>query len=118
MKLGLPELNLGIIPGWGGTQRLPRLIGVAEAVEMTLKAKSISGFKAKELGLVDVVCDVDEEVLSAAKALAKSLASTRTRPVSSARTDKLEANALQILDFAEQSVRKAVKVRSCALRTT
>lgn len=52
--LGLPEVNLGIIPGWGGTQRLPRLIGLTAALDLILKGGSIPGDKAFKLGLVDV----------------------------------------------------------------
>jgi 3-hydroxyacyl-CoA dehydrogenase/enoyl-CoA hydratase/3-hydroxybutyryl-CoA epimerase len=52
--LGLPEVNLGIIPGWGGTQRLPRLIGMTAALDIILKGGSIPGPKALKLGLVDL----------------------------------------------------------------
>ena len=56
-KVGLPEVNLGLIPGAGGTQRLPRLIGVAAALEMITSGKPISARKAFEVGVVDRVCD-------------------------------------------------------------
>ena len=52
-KLGLPEIQLGLIPGAGGTQRLPRLIGIAAALDMILTAKRIEGLKALKMGLVD-----------------------------------------------------------------
>lgn len=55
-NLGLPELQLGIIPGFGGTQRLPRLVGLKKAVEMMLTSKPVKGAQAKKLGLVDAVC--------------------------------------------------------------
>lgn len=51
--LGLPEVNLGLHPGWGGTVRLPQLIGPRHALELMLNGKPISGQKAKKLGLVD-----------------------------------------------------------------
>ncbi len=54
-RLGLPEATLGILPGWGGTQRLPRLIGLAQALEMILSGKPVSGAKAEEIGLVDAL---------------------------------------------------------------
>lgn len=52
-KLGLPEVMLGIHPGWGGTLRLPRLIGVLPAMELILTGRSVSAKKAYQLGLVD-----------------------------------------------------------------
>jgi 3-hydroxyacyl-CoA dehydrogenase len=55
--LGLPEVTLGIVPGAGGTQRLPRLIGVAAAVDMIGQGRSISAPEAQKLGLVDMVAD-------------------------------------------------------------
>ncbi len=55
-KLGLPEVQLGLFPGLGGTQRLPRLIGVADGLDMILTGKQVSAKKAKRLGLVDAVC--------------------------------------------------------------
>eukprot|EP01114_Cavostelium_apophysatum_P011313 TRINITY_DN2552_c0_g1_i1.p1 TRINITY_DN2552_c0_g1~~TRINITY_DN2552_c0_g1_i1.p1 ORF type:complete len:739 (-),score=232.55 TRINITY_DN2552_c0_g1_i1:1103-3319(-) len=58
--LGLPELNLGLIPGFGGTQRLPRLVGTQKAVEMMLSSQPVSAKEAKEIGLVDDVVIVDD----------------------------------------------------------
>lgn len=52
-KLGLPEVSLGIIPGWGGTQRLPRLLGLANALKLILSGRSVDGKKAVRLGLGD-----------------------------------------------------------------
>ncbi len=55
-KFGLPEINLGLIPGFGGTQRLPRLIGSNMAKEMIFTGKLISADEAKEIGLVNMTC--------------------------------------------------------------
>ncbi|ABC30158.1 3-hydroxyacyl-CoA dehydrogenase [Hahella chejuensis KCTC 2396] len=52
-KLGFPEVKLGLHPGWGGAVRLPRLIGVTDAMDMILGGKPVSGERAHELGLVD-----------------------------------------------------------------
>ncbi|HEX6594580.1 MAG TPA: enoyl-CoA hydratase [Bacillota bacterium] len=59
-KLGLPELNLGIIPGFAGTQRLPRYVGRAKAYEMILSGTPISGEQAYELGLANHVFSEDD----------------------------------------------------------
>jgi 3-hydroxyacyl-CoA dehydrogenase/enoyl-CoA hydratase/3-hydroxybutyryl-CoA epimerase len=53
--IGLPEVQLGVLPGFGGSQRLPRLIGIAPALDMMLTGKHIYAFKAKKLGLADEV---------------------------------------------------------------
>ena len=56
-KLGVPEVKLGLLPGAGGTQRLPRLVGVALAAEMASSGNPISATKAKEAGLVDTLAE-------------------------------------------------------------
>jgi 3-hydroxyacyl-CoA dehydrogenase len=58
-RLGLPEVTLGIIPGAGGTQRMPRLIGAEKALELILSAKPISAPQALEWGIIDAVIDGD-----------------------------------------------------------
>ena len=71
-KFGLPEVNVGVIPGAGGTQRLPRLIGVRKALDMILSGKPIRSGLAKDLGLLDHVITSDEEtLLSSAQKWAK-----------------------------------------------
>jgi enoyl-CoA hydratase/3-hydroxyacyl-CoA dehydrogenase len=69
---GQPEINLGIIPGFGGTQRLPRLIGEAKALELNLTGDPISAEEAYELGLANRVVP-DHELLDTALAWAKKL---------------------------------------------
>ena len=59
-KLGLPEVTLGVIPGYGGTQRLPQLIGKGLATEMILTGKMISATEALNYGLVNHVCPQDQ----------------------------------------------------------
>ncbi|MDH3666614.1 MAG: 3-hydroxyacyl-CoA dehydrogenase NAD-binding domain-containing protein [Paracoccaceae bacterium] len=58
-KVGLPEVKLGIIPGAGGTQRLPRLVGVEKAIQMICNGNPIGAAEAHELGLVDRIADGD-----------------------------------------------------------
>jgi enoyl-CoA hydratase/carnithine racemase len=71
--MGQPEINLGIIPGWGGTQRLPRLVGKTKALEMLLMATRVGATEALRIGLVTKVSK-PEELMKEAKELAKALA--------------------------------------------
>ncbi len=70
---GQPEINLGIIPGFGGTQRLPRLVGPQKALEMNLVGDAIGAADAYELGLVNYVVP-DHELFDTAIAFARKLA--------------------------------------------
>ncbi|MFS0555196.1 enoyl-CoA hydratase [Brevibacillus sp. 179-C9.3 HS] len=72
-KLGLPELNLGLIPGYGGTQRLPRLVGRGKATQMILTSEMIGGEEALRIGLVEAVYPV-EQLLAEAQKLAATIA--------------------------------------------
>jgi len=54
-KIGLTELNLGIIPGWGGTQRMPRILGKSKALDLILFSKRLTAAEALEIGLVDKI---------------------------------------------------------------
>src|SRR5579859_4905575 len=71
-KVGQPEINLGIIPGWGGTQRLPRLVGSAKAIELILTGDAITAQEAFRLNLVNKVVP-GGEVLKTARDLAKKI---------------------------------------------
>ncbi|HWH11319.1 MAG TPA: 3-hydroxyacyl-CoA dehydrogenase/enoyl-CoA hydratase family protein [Solirubrobacteraceae bacterium] len=75
-----PEINLGIIPGFGGTQRLPRLVGPAKALEMNLTGQGISADEAYDFGLVHRVV-ADHELLDAALAWARLLAGQPPRAI-------------------------------------
>ncbi|MXS71392.1 enoyl-CoA hydratase [Flavobacteriaceae bacterium W22] len=82
-KLGLPEVTLGLIPGYGGTQRLPKLVGKGIANEMIFSAKMIPSQKAKEIGLVNEVFPV-EELLAKTKELASIIAKNSPMAISKA----------------------------------
>ena len=73
-RIGLTELNLGIIPGWGGTQRMPRLVGRAKALDLILFSKRMTAPEALQIGLVDRVfpqAEFMKEVMAFADILAK-----------------------------------------------
>ncbi len=70
-KFGQPEVNLGIIPGYGGTQRLAQLIGKGKAMELTLTGDMVDATESYRLGLANAVCDAGEEVSSALTMLKK-----------------------------------------------
>jgi 3-hydroxyacyl-CoA dehydrogenase len=84
-KLGLPEVNLGLLPGGGGTQRLPRLTGVPKALEMMTSGRHVGTAEALESGLVDEVVDGDVTALRgaavafASRAVAENLPLARVR---------------------------------------
>jgi len=81
-RLGLPEVKLGILPGAGGTQRLPRLIGAVPALKLMTAGDPVSAAEAKTLGILD---EVAEDVVAAARALALRLADgARPTPASAA----------------------------------
>ena len=67
-KMGLPEVKLGLIPGYGGTQRLPRVVGEARALEMILTGRTVGAEEAAHIGLVSSV--VEGDVVEAAMAFA------------------------------------------------
>ena len=77
-KLGFPEVTLGIIPGAGGTQRLPRLIGAKAALELILSTAPIDAVKARELGIVDAI--ISGDLTQGAIAYAKQLVQSGTKP--------------------------------------
>lgn len=107
-QLGLPELQLGIIPGFGGTQRLPRLVGLAKSLEMMLTSKPVKGEEALSLGLVDAVAS-PAELISTARRWALDILERRKPWVASLyKTDKLEplGEAREILNFARAQARK------------
>lgn len=81
-RVGLTELNLGIIPGWGGTQRLPLLVGRAKALDMILFSKKIGASEALEAGLVNQL-SAPGQLIADARALAEKLANRPPLAVSS-----------------------------------
>ncbi|MAC38988.1 MAG: 3-hydroxyacyl-CoA dehydrogenase [Oceanicaulis sp.] len=87
-RLGLPEVKLGILPGAGGTQRLPRVVGVAEALPMIVTGNPIPAAKAGKIGLVDKLV-AEDGLAESGVAFARSVIGKADHPVSSKRTDKI-----------------------------
>ena len=71
-KVGLPEVSLGVIPGYGGTQRLTKLVGPGKAYEIILTADMITANEAKEIGLINHVCS-PEELMNKATTIANRI---------------------------------------------
>ncbi|WP_157219582.1 3-hydroxyacyl-CoA dehydrogenase NAD-binding domain-containing protein [Flavisphingomonas formosensis] len=99
-KLGLPEVTLGLLPGAGGTQRLPRVIGVEAALDMIVSGSPISGKRAADIGLVDRLAE-EGTLLAEAISFARALdAPRRTGDVS------VSADPAIFEAFAAQNARK------------
>src|ERR687896_625349 len=92
-KVGLPEVLIGILPGGGGTQRLPRLIGPKAAMEMIVTGRHVPATEAKTLGIIDEIVD-EKDLRGAAIRYAKDVAAKRPLPRVSEKSDRLaEAKA-------------------------
>lgn len=89
-KMGLPEIKLGLIPGYGGTQRLPRVVGEARALEMIMTGRSIDAQTALGWGLVSRI--VDEEPVASGMAFAR----------------EFSRYSLPVLGFAREAVMRAL----------
>ncbi|MDB5667361.1 MAG: 3-hydroxyacyl-CoA dehydrogenase [Alphaproteobacteria bacterium] len=87
-KLGVPEVKLGLLPGAGGTQRLPRVAGVRKALEMAATGNPIGAREAYDVGLVDRL--IEGDLLPHAVAFAEEVKDSRPLPRSSERDDKLQ----------------------------
>ena len=104
-RLGLPEVTLGLIPGYGGTQRLPKLVGKGLANELIFSAKMINAQRAKEIGLVNEVYSL-EELLTKTKELANIIAQNSPMGISKAiaavnQSDTPEGFETEIKAFGE-----------------
>ncbi|KAF7020961.1 hypothetical protein CFC21_033998, partial [Triticum aestivum] len=107
-QLGLPELTLGVIPGAGGTQRLPRLVGLPKAIEMMLQSKFITAKEGKERGFIDALCSPDE-LIKMSRSWALEIANYRKPWIRSlGRTDRLGSlsEARAVLSMARQQANK------------
>ncbi len=98
-KLGTPEVKLGLLPGAGGTQRLPRLAGVAVALELVAKGEPISASKAKDAGIVDRLA-TEGNLLEEAIAFARDIADARPLPRASKKALSPDPDAVAAFEKA------------------
>ena len=89
-KMGLPEIKLGLIPGYGGTQRLPRLVGEGRALELVMTGRTVEAEEAARIGLVNRI--VDGDPLEAGMAFAR----------------EFTCYSLPVLGFARDAVKRAL----------
>jgi 3-hydroxyacyl-CoA dehydrogenase len=111
-QVGQPEVKLGLIPGAGGTQRLPRLAGVAKAAEMCATGEPVKAAEALQAGILDRVVEGDGDLLQGAVAFAREVADRGGKPRKTReQTDKLgdRAAALQALQAVRDAVRKRAR---------
>jgi len=107
-QLGLPELTLGIIPGLGGTARLPRLVGLQKAVDMMLSSKPIMSEEARGAGLVDAVVPVAQLVSTARKYALDIASGKQSWRRTLALTDRMGSRE-ESLEIVKQAREKAKK---------
>lgn len=110
-RIGLPEINLGIIPGGGGTQRLARLIGRAAAIEMLLLGSRLDADEALRKGLVSRSCADAEAALTEGRVLAAKLASqspTAVRLIKRALNDGVDGDLVRGLAVEREAVIEAL----------
>ena len=94
---GLPEVTLGLIPGWGGTQRLPRMITAGKAAEMLLMGKRIGAQEAYRIGLVNAVVPPDE-VMPTAMKWAETICQAAPLAVRAAKEAMIKGSSLSLED--------------------
>lgn len=110
-RIGLPEINLGIVPGGGGTQRLARLIGRAAATEMLLLGARVDADEARRLGLVTRSCADADAALAEGRGLAAKLAGqspTAARLIKRALNDGVDGDLVRGLAVEREAVIEAL----------
>ncbi|HMJ51837.1 MAG TPA: 3-hydroxyacyl-CoA dehydrogenase NAD-binding domain-containing protein [Polyangiaceae bacterium] len=115
-KLGLPEVKLGLLPGAGGTQRLPRLVGFEKAIAMITSGEPILAPEAKALALVDEI--VDGDLTDAGVRFAERVAGARPLPRARDRQDHVDAarKNSQLFDQAKKDVTQRARGAGAPLR--
>jgi len=120
-RIGLPEVKLGIIPGAGGTQRLPRLIGIPAAIELVSSGRSLGAREAMALGILDRVAEGDlvkEAARFARELIAKPLRRTSALPLSNCDRAAAEAAIVRIARKTRGQVAPAEAARAVLAAAT
>ncbi|MDP8003239.1 MAG: 3-hydroxyacyl-CoA dehydrogenase NAD-binding domain-containing protein [Caldisphaera sp.] len=92
VQIGFPEVTLGLVPGWGGTQRLSRIVGLGKAMELIVTSERINGKEAFSLGILNrIYKNPDEEVIELAKSI-----SEKSAPIAVAMTKRLLNKGAQV----------------------
>lgn len=107
----MPELNIGVIPGFGGTQRLPRLIGLKKALEMMITSKMISAPESKQLGLIDEIVPRPELLIKTAISHALKIAHNEIpRVITLEKKDKIMpvSTSIQLCKYFSEMSKKKV----------
>jgi 3-hydroxyacyl-CoA dehydrogenase len=107
-KVGLPEVLIGILPGAGGTQRLPRLIGPKAALEMITSGRHVPAEEAAKLGVVDEVVP-EGKLKESAVAFARKIAGQRPLPVIRNRDEKLAEGTPELFDGMRKSIARRAR---------
>ncbi|MBN2080674.1 enoyl-CoA hydratase/isomerase family protein [bacterium] len=97
-RFGLPEINLGVIPGWGGTQRLPRLIGRSRALKMILTGDPINAATALEYGLIDELVESYTDLPAAGEQFLKKILQKSRSALALAKRAVHEGTAMSLED--------------------
>lgn len=125
-QFGLPETRLGLIPGLGGTQRLPRKIGLKAALDLILSASTISAKKAKELNIIEELVDAGELIEAAERAALKLVDSPewrqvleQSRELMQEESASIKAGAFCLRDMSQEKAEKLLSIseRAVKLRT-
>ncbi len=107
-KVGLPEVLIGIVPGAGGTQRLPRLIGPKAAVELITSGRHVPAEEAKKLGIIDEIA-AEGGLKAAAVAFARRVADARPLPRIRDRSDKLAEGTPALFEGVRKSIARRAR---------
>lgn len=113
-RIGLPEASLGIIPGGGGTQRLPRLIGRARAAELLMLGERIDADRAERIGLINAACEDGAATRAAAHEMAQRLAqmpSSSVRLIKACLNDGYDGDLVRGLGVERSAAAQALQSR-------